>query len=129
MPRAGTFVGAVLALCVLLAPVSASAQPVGVAEAVGDPGPSPPAQATTPAPGGTPTNETLFREIDSEESTFVIDLNVSLLTSLFQQGSVLRIVTGGDVDGERVAWFDIGVGRGEDGFQVRSNMTMDFPGL
>lgn len=77
----------------------------------------------------------MFERVDGENSALVIQLDVSLLTSLFEPGSTFRIVTGGTAGGQRVVWFDIGIGyRGgpvltspTDGFVVHSEMSMNFP--
>lgn len=72
-------------------------------------------------------NETLFEEVETNSSSFVVKVNMSLFTTLFQPGSVFRIVTGGTANGERVVWFDIGIGRGSSGFVVHSEMSINLP--
>ena len=82
---------------------------------------------TTGLPDQFEGNEALFKKVEENNSSFVVKVNLSLFTTLFQQGSVLRIVTGGTANGERVVWFDIGIGRGPDGFEVRSEATINLP--
>lgn len=82
-------------------------------------------------------NSTIFRRVEANRSSFVVDLNMSMLTSLFEKGSTFRLVTGGTANGDRVVWFDIGIGYSGgsvladplDGFVVRSEMWISFPGL
>jgi len=72
-------------------------------------------------------NETVFEEVETNSSSFVVKVNTSLFTTLFQPGAVLRITTGGKVNGERIVWFDIGIGRGPSGFEVQSEMSTNTP--
>jgi hypothetical protein len=86
-------------------------------------------QQTTGAPAQSGENETIFEEVETDNSSFVIEVNLSLFTTLFEPGSALRIVTGGTAYGERVVWFDIGIARSQDGFETRADMMINLPYL
>jgi hypothetical protein len=86
-------------------------------------------QQTTGAPAQSGENETIFEEVETDNSSFVIEVNLSLFTTLFEPGSALRIVTGGTAYGERVVWFDIGIARSQDGFETRADMIINLPYL
>lgn len=69
----------------------------------------------------------IFRKVETNGSSFVVHVDLSLFTSLFAQGEELRLVTGGTVEGERVVWFDIGITRTIDGFRTRADLSMNLP--
>ena len=129
MLRGGTLVGILLVLWTITAPV-----PVG--DATATPVHSEPSlsstdevQQTTGAPAQSRGNETVFREVETDDSSFVVEVNLSLFTTLFEPGSALRIVTGGTAYGERVVWFDIGIARSQDGFETQADMMINIPYL
>ncbi|WP_181693026.1 hypothetical protein [Natronomonas sp. LN261] len=129
MLRGDILVGILLVLWAITAPV-----PVGDATALTvHPGPSlgptDEVQHTTETPARSRGSETVFREVETDNSSFVIEVNLSLFTTLFEPGSALRIVTGGTAYGERVVWFDIGIARSQDGFETRADMTVNLPYL
>lgn len=88
-----------------------------------------PSETVTTTPLQQVSNESLFERVETDGSSFVAKLNISLLTSFFQPGTVLRVTTGGAVNGQRVIWLDIGVGRDSDGFKTRVNTMIDMPGM
>ncbi|MES3516092.1 MAG: hypothetical protein PPP58_00335 [Natronomonas sp.] len=74
-------------------------------------------------------SDAIFREVETDESQFVAEVDMSLLGSGFDHGEELRIVTGGSVDDERVVWFDIGITRSADGFETKADMMINFPSM
>jgi hypothetical protein len=69
----------------------------------------------------------IFRKVETNGSSFVVHVDLSLLTLLFAQGEELRLVTGGTVDEQRVVWFDIGITRTTDGFRTRADISINLP--
>ncbi|WP_049926076.1 hypothetical protein [Natronomonas moolapensis] len=129
MLRGDILVGILLVLWTITAPVPVSdatatsvhsEPPLGSVDKV---------QQATETPTQSEGNETIFREVETDNSSFVIEANLSLFTTLFEPGSVLRIVTGGTAYGERVVWFDIGIARSQDGFETRADMMINLPYL
>ncbi len=116
----------VLVLWTITAPVTAVGAPTSTQTALSatlvDEG-----SHTTSSPAQMPGDETVFEEVETNSSSFVMKVNMSLFTTLFQPGSVLRITTGGTANGERVVWFDIGIGRGPDGFELHSDTSLNLP--
>jgi hypothetical protein len=129
MLRGDLLVGVLIVLWTITAPV-----PVGDATAtsihsVPSVSPTDEVQQTTETPSQPGTNETIFREVEADNSSFVVEVNLSLFMTLFEPGSALRIVTGGTAYGERVVWFDIGIARNQDGFETRADMMVNLPFL
>ena len=126
MARGGILVGILLVLWTITAPVAVGATAVP-SHSTASVSSIDEAQHTAGRPAQFERNEALFEEVEENNSSFVVKVNLSLFTTLFQPGSVLRIVTGGTANGERVVWFDIGIGRGADGFEVRSEVMLNLP--
>lgn len=129
MLRGDVLMGILLVLWAITAPVPVSDASVSLVHSGPSTGSVGEVQHTAETPVGSGENETIFREVKTNNSSFVININMSLFTTLFEPGSALRIVTGGTAYGERVVWFDIGIARSQDGFETRADMMINLPYL
>jgi len=129
MSRGEILMGTLLVLWTITAPIAAVDATAIPTHSEASLSPIDKMQHTTGVPAQSGGNEALFKEIEKNDSSFVVKINMSLFTTLFEPGSVLRIVTGGTAYGERVVWFDIGIARGQDGFETQSNMMINIPYL
>ena len=129
MLRGDLLMGILLVLWAITAPIPVGDTTATPVHSESPLGPIDEVQYTAETPTPSEGNKTIFREVKTDNSSLVIEVNMSLFTTLFEPGSALRIVTGGTAYGERVLWFDIGIARSQDGFETRADMMINLPYL